>query len=127
MGFNEVTNPIVGKEKTMGRILDEDVVLKEIGRWIGYLDEDMLERIKTGIKKLPEAQQWIQGKPKKDGEYLISGTGHFVPDHVDEPDTVNGVVGIALYSAKWGWLDHKIDPIEAYMPRPEPWRGEGHE
>lgn len=57
MGFNEVTNPIVGKEKTMGRILDEDVVLKEIGRWIGYLDEDMLERIKTGIKKLPEAQQ----------------------------------------------------------------------
>ena len=50
----------------MGRILDEDVILKEIGRWIGYLDEDMIERIKIGIKKLPEAQQWV---PCSEQEY----------------------------------------------------------
>lgn len=46
----------------MGRILDENAVLKEIGRWIGYLDEDMIERIKIGIKKLPERKtgEWIE-------------------------------------------------------------------
>ena len=29
-----------------------DAVLKEIGRWEGYLDEDMITRIQTGIKKI---------------------------------------------------------------------------
>lgn len=105
----------------MGRTLDEDVVLKEIGRWIGYLDEDMIERIKIGIKKLPEAQQWIPGKPKESGMYLVTGKEHFVPDHVDEPSTKDGAVGIAAYSEKWGWLDIKIHPVKAYMPLPKPY------
>ena len=40
----------------MRKTLNEDDVLKEIDRWIGYLDEDMITRIKIGIKKLPSAQ-----------------------------------------------------------------------
>lgn len=30
--------------------------IKEIARWIGYLDEDMILRIQTGLKKLPSAK-----------------------------------------------------------------------
>lgn len=44
------------KGEPMRKILNEDDVLKEIDRWIGYLDEDMITRIKIGIKKLPSAQ-----------------------------------------------------------------------
>jgi hypothetical protein len=40
----------------MRKTLNEDDVLKEIDRWIGYLDEDMITRIKIGIKKLPSEQ-----------------------------------------------------------------------
>ena len=51
----------------MGRTLNEDDVLKEIDRWIGYLDEDMITRIKIGIKKLSSAQQ----EPLTDEEQRI--------------------------------------------------------
>ena len=47
---------VMQKGGKMGRLLDEDDVLKEIDRWNGYLDEDMITRIKIGIKKLPPAQ-----------------------------------------------------------------------
>lgn len=30
--------------------------IDEIARWIGYIDEDMILRIQTGLKKVPSAQ-----------------------------------------------------------------------
>lgn len=42
--------------------------IKEIARWTGYLDEDMITRIQTGLRKLPPAQperkkgKWIPHK-----------------------------------------------------------------
>ena len=39
------------KGEKMGRTLNEDDVLKEIDRWIGYLDEDMITRIKDWDQK----------------------------------------------------------------------------
>lgn len=41
--------------------MDNDLVsrqaaIKEIARWVGYIDEDMILRIQTGLKKLPSAQ-----------------------------------------------------------------------
>lgn len=36
--------------------------IDEIARWIGYIDEDMILRIQTGLKKVPSAQRtgrWI--------------------------------------------------------------------
>ena len=50
----------------MSKTLNEDDVLKEIDRWIGYLDEDMITRIKIGIKKLPSAQPLFSCDHEKD-------------------------------------------------------------
>ena len=50
----------------MRKTLNEDDVLKEIDRWIGYLDEDMITRIKIGIKKLPSAQPSFSCDHEKD-------------------------------------------------------------
>jgi rubrerythrin len=66
------------KGEPMRKTLNEDDVLKEIDRWIGYLDEDMITRIKIGIKKLPSAQP----EPRK-GEWMpnpddTAGCGYFV-------------------------------------------------
>lgn len=52
--------------------------IEEIARWIGYIDEDMILRIQTGLKKLPSAQRcinpnvsgcvghWVWEKPSDD-------------------------------------------------------------
>lgn len=37
------------------RFIDEDQVISVIERFIGYIDEDMIERIKIAIKKVPTA------------------------------------------------------------------------
>lgn len=39
--------------KMEDRAVSLNAVLSEIGRWIGYLDDDMIMRIQTGIKRLP--------------------------------------------------------------------------
>ncbi len=52
----KITFADMRKGEKMGRTLNEDDVLKEIDRWIGYLDEDMITRIKIGIKKISSAQ-----------------------------------------------------------------------
>lgn len=129
----------------MGRILDEDFVLKEIGRWIGYLDEDMIERIKIGIKKLPEAQQWIPCSvrlPEELEEVNVTWINHYPESYYDfvkgKPFTGSAV----YYKEKWYWysstctdilgeygendIDEVDDAIEiiAWKPIGEPWKGE---
>lgn len=41
----------------MSDLIDRQAVIEEIARWIGYIDEDMILRIQTGLKKMPYAQQ----------------------------------------------------------------------
>ena len=48
------------------RAVSLNAVLSEIGRWIGYLDEDMIMRIQIGIKKLPSVSP-------QDGEVVWRG------------------------------------------------------
>ena len=40
----------------MSDLIDRYAAIDEIARWIGYIDEDMILRIQTGLKKLPSAQ-----------------------------------------------------------------------
>lgn len=119
----------------MGRIIEEDAVLNEIGRWIGYLDEDMIERIKIGIKKLPMAQRWIpcsERPPEENGKYLV--TFHQIATYDDLGfDMDDTDVRKMYYSTESGWLIPKRFPswindaitstVVAWMPLPEPWRG----
>ena len=54
-------------EPSSDRAVSLNAVLSEIGRWIGYLDDDMIMRIQTGIKRLPPVTlqrpkgKWING------------------------------------------------------------------
>ena len=70
MGF-----AIMRKGEKMDRILNEDDVLKEIDRWIGYLDEDMITRIKIGIRKIPSAQpEYEELTPEEAASEIASGS-----------------------------------------------------
>ena len=48
------------------RLIDADKVNKTIDRFIGYLDEDMILRIKTKISAIPTVEE------RPHGEWLIS-------------------------------------------------------
>ena len=43
----------------MSDLISRQAAIDEIARWIGYIDEDMILRIQTGLKKLPSAQPEI--------------------------------------------------------------------
>lgn len=42
--------------------IDRQAAIDEIGRFIGYIDEDMIERIRIGLKRLPSAQPEQHGR-----------------------------------------------------------------
>lgn len=65
--------------------------------------------------------EWIpcsERLPSKKGEYLVSATIHFIPDHVDNQSTYEDVK-IAFYSMGYGWLD--AENVTAWMPLPQPY------
>ena len=37
-------------------VISRQAAIDDIARWSGYLDEDMILRIQTSVKKLPSAQ-----------------------------------------------------------------------
>lgn len=37
--------------------IDKQKVVDEIARWTGYLDDDMIQRIQMGLKRLPSAEE----------------------------------------------------------------------
>lgn len=67
-------------------------------------------------------QKWIpvtEALPKEKGEYLVS----YHPCHWN---TVSGkvVVGMDTFRGKTTWAKMKYQKVIAWMPLPEPWRGE---
>lgn len=44
----------------MSDLISRQAAIEEIARWIGYIDEDMILRIQTGLKKLPSAQPEVR-------------------------------------------------------------------
>ena len=92
--------------------------IKEIARWIGYLDEDMILRIQTGLKKLPSAQRWIpvsERLPKEDGSYLVSGKWGSGKESVGDCEFS---VEDEYFQTAWNFN------VLAWMPLPDPWKGE---
>lgn len=88
--------------------------INEIVRWKGYLDEDMIERIQIGLKKLPPAQsdqRWISSgeKPPEEGSYLV-WMPFAPPKHR---------MAVAEYCG--GYWNIKT-PISAWMPLPDPFQ-----
>lgn len=70
----------------MSDLIDRQQVLNTIDKWIGYLDEDMICRIKTSINKIPATDSWIKTEdrlPPQDIPVLICATGHRVTAYYD--------------------------------------------
>lgn len=45
----------------MADLIDRQAAIDDIARWSGYLDEDMILRMQTSVKKLPSAQPTLYG------------------------------------------------------------------
>lgn len=118
-------------DRKVGDMISRQAAIEEIARWIGYIDEDMILRIQTGLKKLPpeKPERWIPVSERlpEIGEHYVS-----------EPCIVycsNGAYGFAELEenifGQVGWNCERDDEyheplgeVLAWMPLPEPWKGE---
>ena len=50
-------------------LISRQAAIEEIARWIGYIDEDMILRIQTGLKKLPPEEP-----ERKTGRWILKKT-----------------------------------------------------
>lgn len=50
------TERCLGKDKMKDDLISRQAVIDTIARWLGYLDEDMIERIQISIMRLPSVE-----------------------------------------------------------------------
>lgn len=133
-----------------GDMISRQDAIEEIARWIGYIDEDMILRIQTGLKKLPSAQRWIPIKTRPmDEEERAEWSEKFGYDLENDeaviytsqlPDDGQEVITCSRYGAvridtfendpDYGCSFEEngdMEGIVAWMPLPEPWKGEEDE
>ena len=102
----------------MKDLIERQDAIEEIVRWIGYIDEDMILRIQTGLKKLPSAQRWIplsERLPETGKEVFV-----YLWDDVPHLASVNSE---GQWETDQFYLDADDTP-KAWMPLPKPWKGE---
>lgn len=128
--------------------------IKEIARWIGYIDEDMVLRIQTGLKKLPSAQPeqlWTpvsEGLPRENGWYQCTVIVNDLPRTTElfykndkwlNNQRIDMFNTYDIYGYGYTKEKHKLsyqelisefdwtENVVAWMPLPEPYKGEEHE
>lgn len=89
------------------------------------------EEFEEAIKAVPSAdrpQEWIpcsERLPDEDGQYLVWAVIGFVPGHVDDPSTYQGITIAGYYGNAHPikWLGTSVEEVIAWMPLPEQWKG----
>lgn len=99
-------------------IISRQAAIDETWKEPSYTDPyNVLTEVRERIQSLPSAQQWIpcsERLPEKSGDYLVTVAHHSgeLLVEVDQFDNENG---------SW-W--HYMDDVIAWMPTPEPYKGE---
>lgn len=80
------------------------------------------------IQQMETVGRWIpcsERLPSEDGQYLVWAIISFVPDHVDDPSTYQGITIAGYYGNAHpiNWLGTSVEKVLAWMPLPKPWKG----
>lgn len=111
------------------RLIDADALDYELGS----SDRDIY--VRECLQDAPTVTTeyfWIPCKeqlPKQSGKYLVWAVIECVPDHVDDPNTFNGVE-IAFYVIKGNggvWFGNHVQKVVAWMPLPKVFKENEHE
>ena len=90
---------------------------------IGKVTLESMDELMSMIANRPHGE-WIpcsKKMPEESGPYLTWSAIGFVPDHVDEQNTYEGIA-IANYSKdSCDWFG--TEKVYAWMPLPDPWEG----
>lgn len=87
------------------------------------------------LKNLPSAQRWIpcsERPPEADGEYLVTVEGYLEGEHVLVLNYGTPLLPMNVGEGRAWYLsdiegDFYYDGVTAWMPLPEPWRGESND
>lgn len=118
----------------MHDLISRQDAIEEIARWIGYIDEDMILRIQTGLKKLPSAQperkkgRWIpawQELPQDNRFVLVCNddariaVAQYIGHEIDSYHPWQ--IAYCPYDVDI-WEDSEYGKIMAWMELPKPYR-----
>lgn len=105
------------------RLIDADALMKELEREVELADDwKTAHEISNVVKYFPTIEpgpRWIpcsERLPEESGLYIVTNVGRWV-----EP------VGTRYYNIRADggfWSGHPGDKVLAWMPLPEPWKGE---
>ena len=90
------------------------------------LQEFEEKAIQTVLEALPHWIPVTEQEPKESGKYLVTAIISFIPDHVDDPDTVEAVTTanyLADIRGSIKWWGNNVEKVLAWMPTPERFKG----
>lgn len=120
----------------MDDLISRQVAIDEAEEWIetyshgrgGQRERNLIKHVISGIKKLPSAQQWIPCSERLPEEEDYKPIADYY-DGVVWYCTKSGEIGFGWYytsTKKWANVyDCSPGEVVAWMPLPEPWKGEG--
>lgn len=110
------------------RIIDADALMTEfMDSDLDHLQRDDWKEVIQIVADAPTVNpepHWIpvtERLPEKTGRYLAWAVVSFIPDHVDELNTIKQIA-IASYSTRT-WFGDNVEDVIAWMPLPEPYKG----
>lgn len=78
----------------MNDTISRQAAIDEIARWVGYLDEDMIYRIQTGLKRLPFAQSETYKEKLNEIASALSEKFAYMNTCLNERDIILGYLGV---------------------------------
>lgn len=82
----------------------------------------MVKPLDVEIHPVPHWIPCEERLPEKTGRYLAWAVVSFIPDHVDEPNTIKQIT-IASYSTRTRiWFGDNVEDVIAWMPLPNPFK-----
>lgn len=104
-------------------IEQEKMIVEALPSLYPMMQEFEEDAIHTVLDALPHWIPVTERLPEKTGKYLAWAVVSFIPDHVDEPNTIKQIA-IASYSTRTRtWFGDNVEDVIAWMPLPEPFKG----
>lgn len=105
----------------MNDLISRQAVKEWLAKWEGYIDADTIARMQYRVIDIPSAQRWIpcsERLPEVDESVLVTTEWNDI--------SIAWRIGIDKWFIHEGNTNATTDDLIAWMPLPEPWKGDSN-
>ena len=126
---------LISRQAAIEAFKKELTIGESKGNYVTICSAVSYEGAKQILESLSSAQQWIpcsERPPEADGEYLVTVEGYLEGEHVLVLNYGTPLLPMNVGEGRAWYLsdiegDFYYDGVTAWMPLPEPWRGESND